>query len=63
MASSIDEADYWVKRAEKELRLAQGCSGLAASGHNARASRYRDMAHQALRQGSGSNSQSSQLHG
>lgn len=53
MASFLDEADYWAKRAEKELRLAQQCSGLEASGHKARASRYQDMAHQAIRQSSG----------
>ncbi len=53
MASFLDEADYWAKRAEKELRLARQCSGPDASGHEARASRYRDMAHQAIRQRSG----------
>ena len=61
MAAFRDEAEYWAHRAEKELKLARQCSGLAASGHQARASRYRDMAHQALRQGSGSNSPSNRL--
>jgi hypothetical protein len=46
----MDEADYWARRAERELQLARQCSGLHASGHKARASRYRDLAHQAIRQ-------------
>jgi hypothetical protein len=51
MASTFNEADYWARRAEKELRLAQQCSGSDANGHKTRASRYRDLAHEAMRQG------------
>jgi hypothetical protein len=58
MASFLDEADYWARRAEKELRLAEQCSGLEASGHKARASRYQDMAHQAIRHAQGGNPRS-----
>lgn len=54
MRISPDEADYWVRRAEKELLLSRQCNGLAASGHKARASRYRDLAHEAMRQCSSS---------
>ena len=51
MATQIDdEAEYWSRRAEKERRLAQECRGKAASSHRARASRYSDLAHRALRQ-------------
>lgn len=52
MASIPDEAEYWAQRAERELQLARQCSGVAASGHKARASRYRDLAHRAIRQSS-----------
>lgn len=52
MAGITDEAKYWAERAERELQLARQCTGLAASGHKARASRYRDLAHRAIRQAS-----------
>lgn len=45
-----NEAEYWAQRAEHELKLARQCSGLAANSHKARASRYRDLAHRAMRQ-------------
>jgi hypothetical protein len=45
-----DEAAYWAERAERELQLARQCNGLAASSHRARASRFRDLEHKAIRQ-------------
>jgi hypothetical protein len=50
MATIPNEAEYWAQRAERELHLARQCSGPAASSHRARASRYRDLEHKAIRQ-------------
>ncbi len=50
MATIPNEAEYWAERAERELQLAQQSSGVAANSHKARASRYRDLEHRALRQ-------------
>jgi hypothetical protein len=54
MATIANEAEYWAQRAERELQLARQCSGTAAHSHKARASRYRDLEHRAMRQSSAS---------
>ena len=53
MASLPEDASYWASRAEKETELSRRCGAEAANAHRARASRFRDLAHQALRMAAG----------
>jgi hypothetical protein len=45
----LDDAGYWSRRAEREIALAEQCSGMEAAAHRARAAKYQDLAHQASR--------------
>jgi hypothetical protein len=45
----LDDAGYWSRRTEREIALAEQCSGMEAAAHRARAAKYQDLAHQASR--------------
>ena len=45
----LDHAEYWNRRAAKEIELSKQCNGREAAAHCARAATFRDLAHDALR--------------